>query len=390
MLARLMANRYTASEIRAYQMRGFLLEEYRRMMSLETAAQLRLVRSQTSTRLVGSSIAGMAVFGLYLVLGVLLLGGSIPLAAAATALIAVQSAGAGLNTAIYAINQLYEDALYYSDYRDFLARCEEYLAPATGAPVSGFEKITLDEVSLRYPETERSAVDGVSLTIGRGEVIALVGENGSGKSTLAKLLAGLYQPTGGVIAWDGTDTGELDPGSLAANIAVVNQDWQRFPFTAGRNISLGRHDQDPVQEQVEAAASVAMAHEMILALPKEYETLLDREFKDGHEISSGQWQRLVASRGFYREAKLLIFDEPSASLDARAEHAIFQQLRRRPDRTVVLITHRLANVRHADRIFVLEKGRLVEQGNHDELMNVPDGVYRSLFDLQAAGYRHEK
>lgn len=121
-----------------------------------------------------------------------------------------------------------------------------------------------------------------------------------------------------------------------------------------------------------------------------YETLLDREFKDGHEISSGQWQRLVAARGFYRDATLLICDEPSASLDARAEHAIFQQLRRRPDRTVVLITHRLANVRHADRIFVLEKGHLVEQGNHDELMNVPDGVYRSLFELQAAGYRHEE
>ncbi|WP_020521748.1 ABC transporter ATP-binding protein [Catelliglobosispora koreensis] len=388
MLARLMANRYTASEIRSYQMRGFLLEEYRRMMGLETVAQLRLVRSQTATRLAGMSVAGLALGGLYLVLGMLLLDGSIPLAAAATALLAVQTARSGLNTAIFATNSLYEDALYYSDYRDFLARCQEYVRPATGKAVDGFEKITVDNVTLRYPETQRAAVDGVSLSFSRGEVIALVGENGSGKSTLAKLLAGLYEPTSGVIAWDGMDVSEIDADSLASQIAVVNQDWQRFPFTAGRNVSLGRHDRAADQDSIVRAATAATAHEMVMALPKEYDTLLDREFKDGHEISSGQWQRLVAARGFYRDAALLICDEPSASLDARAENAIFQQLRGRPDRTVVLITHRLANVRHADRIFVLEKGRLAEQGTHDELMSRPEGVYRSLFDLQAAGYRH--
>jgi ATP-binding cassette subfamily B protein len=387
MLSGLMANRHTAAELRAYQMRGFLLAEYQRMMTLETAAQLRLVRAQTVTRLIGVSVGGVALFGLYLLLGGLLLGGEIPLAAAATALLAVQSAGMGLNTAIHATNQLYEDALYYSDYREFLRRCEEFIPAEPGTPVSGFETITLNQVTLQYPETDRPAVDNVSLSLRKGEVVALVGENGSGKSTLAKLLAGLYNPTSGTIRWDGADITGLNADDFATHVGVVSQDWHRFPFTAGRNVSLGRHDREPAQERVVSAATAATAHDMIEALPHGYETLLDREFKDGHEISSGQWQRLVAARGFYRDASLLICDEPSASLDARAEHALFQQLGRRPERAVVLITHRLANVRHADRIFVMDKGQLTEQGSHDELMSIDGGVYRSLFDLQAAGYR---
>lgn len=387
LLGHLMADRHTAAEVRTYQMRDFLLGEYRRTMATETGVQLRLVRAQTVTRILGTSAAGVATFAVYVALGWLLLTGAVPLAAAATAMLAIQAARTNLNTAVYATNLLYEDALYYRDLLAFLDRARRRIRPPGGRAVTtGFREITLDRVSLRYPDTATPAVDDVSLTVRLGEVVALVGENGSGKSSLAKLLAGLYQPTDGTIRWDGVDVAAIDGASLAANVAVMSQDWWKFPFTARQNITIGRHDRGgrPGPSVVEAATA-ATAHEMVTGLPHGYETLLDRTFKDGHDLSGGQWQRLVAARGLYRAAPLLICDEPSAALDARAEHALFQQFRRRSDRTVVLITHRLANVRHADRIYVMRHGRLIEAGNHDELM-AADGLYRELFELQASGY----
>ncbi|MFI6763816.1 ABC transporter ATP-binding protein [Micromonospora sp. NPDC050417] len=387
MLAHLMANRYTAVEIRAYQMREFLLGEYRRMMSLETRADLDLVRSQTTTRIFGASIAGLASFAVYAVLGGLLLTGWVALAAAATALLALQTAHSSLGVTVFATNSLYEDALYYQDYRDFLDRAHTRIRPRGEKATSGFDTIELDRASLRYPDTDTPAVNDVSLSVRRGQVIALVGENGSGKTTLAKMIAGLYRPTSGVIRWDGIDTEELDPDSLGSHVAVMTQEWWKFPFTARQNILIGRHDRASHRHgpSMEDAARAAAAHDMILDLPHGYDTLLDREFKNGHDLSGGQWQRLVAARSLYRDARLLVCDEPSAALDARAEHAMFQHLRPHPDRLIVLITHRLANVRHADQIFVMRDGRLIEQGNHDELI-ARDSLYRELFDLQAAGY----
>jgi len=387
MLGHLMANRHTAAEVRTYQMRGFLLGQYRRIMDVETAARLELVRQQTGTRLAGAALTGLAGFAVYLVLGLLLLDGGIPLAAAATALLAIQSARMSLNNAIHAANSVYEDALYYGDYRDFLERAATQLPEERGRTVDGFDEIRLDGVSLHYPDTETPAVAGVSLTLRRGEVIALVGENGSGKSSLAKLIAGLYAPSAGRITWDGVDAGDLDPRSLAAHVGVISQDWWKFPFTAGQNIHIGRHDRPPERHgpSITDAATAASAHTMISELPYGYDTLLNREFKNGQDLSGGQWQRLVSARGFYRDAALLICDEPSSALDARAEHAVFRQLRARPDRTVVLITHRLANVRHADHIYVLHEGRVVQHGRHERLM-AEEGLYRELFLLQASGY----
>ncbi len=387
MLAHLMANRHTAAEVRTYQMRGFLLGEYRRIMAVETGAQLRLVRKQTGTRLAGTLLTGAATFAVYAVLGVLLFAGWVPIAAAATALLALQTARTSLNTAIHAANSLYEDALYYGDFRDFLNRARKRLPGEGGQAIDDFREIVLSDVRLCYPDTDEPAVDGVSLTLRRGQVIALVGENGSGKSSLAKLIAGLYLPSAGTISWDGIDITDLDRSSLAAQVAVISQDWWRFPFTAAQNITLGRHDRGPDIEgpTVIGAASAASAHDMITKLPRGYDTLLDREFKDGQELSGGEWQRLVSARGLYRDASLLICDEPSSALDARAEHAIFQQLLGDRDRTTVLITHRLANVRHADHIYVLHHGKVIQHGTHPQLISA-GGLYQELFHLQASGY----
>jgi ATP-binding cassette, subfamily B, bacterial len=242
-------------------------------------------------------------------------------------------------------------------------------------------------VTLHYPERDRPAVDNLTLTIRAGETIALVGENGSGKSTLAAMIAGLREPTAGHIAWNGRPLADWDADALRRNIAVALQEHHKWPFSAATNIAMGDIGTTADRQRIEAAAMLAAAHEMIEELPHGYDTLLDRTFKDGQDLSGGQWQRITAARAFLRDAPLLIMDEPSSALDPRAEDALFQALRgRQGRRTTILITHRLANIIHADRIFVMHHGVLVEAGTHAEL-TADDGLYAELFRLQAAGYQ---
>lgn len=215
-------------------------------------------------------------------------------------------------------------------------------------------------------------------------MIALVGENGSGKTTLAKLLAGLYRPDAGTIRWDETDLAGIDGEALRQRISVIAQDHTRWPLTVRENIVMGRPaDTDRLADAVAAAGADAVVGE----LPAGYDALLDRRFRGGHDLSGGQWQRIAAARGFYRDADLVIFDEPTSALDARAEHALFERIRHHAaGRTVVLITHRLASVRFADRIYVLDHGRVVEHGSHAELLRL-EGLYADLYRLQASAYQ---
>jgi ATP-binding cassette subfamily B protein len=272
----------------------------------------------------------------------------------------------------------------------FLERATAYLPGDTSAVLAApgpLRQLTVRGVSLRYPDREDLAVDDVTLTIQAGQTVAFVGENGSGKSTLAAVIAALRSPSEGTVEWNGRAQAEWDREELRSRIAVVLQDHHKWPYTAATNIAMGDITAEPDRNTIEAAATRAAAHEMILALPKGYETLLDRTFKEGQDLSGGQWQRITAARGFYRDADLLIMDEPSSALDPRAEDALFQDLRRRQGvKTTILITHRLANVIHADQIYVMHDGALVESGTHAELM-AARGRYESLFTLQAAGYR---
>jgi ABC-type multidrug transport system fused ATPase/permease subunit len=384
-----MARRETAAELRTYGMQGFLLDQYEAVLALETAAELEVVRGQTTSRAAGAVLSGVAGAGVWTVLGLLIASGRVPLAAAASGAVALQTVRGSLQLAVLAVNTLYEEALYFTDFTDFAARAAARLPVPADRPAPGpFQELRLEHAGLRYPGTDRRAIEDVSLTLHAGETIALVGENGSGKTTVARLLAVLWAPDEGCVRWDGVPVAELPQDALRRHIAVVGQEVLHWPFTARENVQVGdveRADQDGAGAV--AAATAVGADELIRALSRGYDTLLDRTFAGGQELSGGEWQRLAAARATYRDAPLLICDEPSAALDARAEHALFEQLRGRAGRSAtVLVSHRLSNVRHVDRIYVLHRGRLVEQGTHEELV-AAGGRYAELFLLQAAGYR---
>jgi ATP-binding cassette subfamily B protein len=391
LLHRLMAERDSAAELRGYGLRGFLLDQYDRVMGAETKIQLDLARRGTTMSSVGAVVGGLAVFGVYALLGVLLIGGEIPLAEAATGVIALQAAQRSLSTVTLYVDRIYTEGQHFGDYTGFMDRAKDHQPDGAGTETAGpLRTLGMDDVTLTYPDRDAPAVADLTLRVEAGQTVALVGENGSGKSTVAAMIAGLRSPEAGVITWNGRPLSGHEPDSLRARIAVVTQDYHRWPFTAATNIAIGDTTSEPSRERIEAAAARAVAHGMILELPYGYETLLDRTFANGQDLSGGQWQRITAARGFLRDADLLIMDEPSSSLDPRAEHALFQAIRDRHGvKTTVLITHRLANVRHADVIYVLDRGRLIESGSHDRLV-ADGGRYAELFAMQAAGYQENR
>ena len=385
MFSDLMADRAPAAEVRAFGLRDFLLGEYDKIADVEQRVELDVARRQTTTRVVGDLMTGAALGVVYASLGGLLAGGVIPLAVAGTAVLTIRAGQSSLGGLMQSLNKLYEAGLYFGDYVDFCELARRRAQPAGTEPTpAAFEHIGVEKVTFTYPGASAPALTDVDVNIGRGQVVALVGENGSGKTTLARLLAGLYPPDSGTITWDGADLARMDPDELRRSISVIAQDHTRWPLSVRDNVVMGR----PLdEERLADAAAAAGADQVVARLPEGYGTLLDRRFHGGHDLSGGQWQRIAAARGFYRDAALMIFDEPTSALDARAEHALFERIRDHAhDRTVVLITHRLASVRYADHIYVLDAGRVTESGTHAELMK-ENGRYAHLYELQAAAYR---
>ncbi len=318
----------------------------------------------------------------------LLLSGRLSLAQVAIAAWGVYQFGQRLEGIALGAGSLYESALFIEDFASFAAMKPEVVATRpTGAAPSRFDRIDVQGVSFAYPGSERLALKDVSLSIEAGQVVALVGENGSGKTTLAKLLSRLYRPTNGRILWDGEDIAGMDPTSLRDAIAVIFQDFLHYEFPARSNVAMGRVSREDDFDAIVEAARRAGAHDFIEDLPQGYDTLLSRQFHDeGKELSVGQWQLIALARAFFRDAQLLVLDEPTAALDARAEHALFERIRElAAGRSVLLISHRFSSVRDADRIFVLRHGELIEQGDHAELMQL-GGLYAELFELQASAY----
>jgi ATP-binding cassette subfamily B protein len=313
--------------------------------------------------------------------------GRISTADAGIAAIAIYLAGSRIRTAGAAVGSLQECSLFLNDVIGFIDLPTEAETVAANAPAApdGFQTLTVDRLNFTYPGTDVEVLTDLSLTIGKEEVVALVGANGSGKTTLGKVLLGLYPPTSGRVLWDDTDVSAVDPASLRRNVAAAFQDFIRYELSGRHNIGLG--DVDRMDDDAIAAAARAVGADSPLSrLPAGYDTRLSRAYDDGADLSLGEWQRVALARAFLRDAPLLVLDEPTASLDPHSERELFASMRElRRGRAVLLISHRFASVRSADRIYVLDSGRVVESGRHEELM-AADGLYAEMFTLQAEAY----
>ncbi|WP_155055337.1 ABC transporter ATP-binding protein [Streptomyces blattellae] len=375
-----------APEIRLHGVGPFLLRHFRAMSETAEAEQARLARLAARTGLFAAAWTGLATVATYATLGGLLLAGAMALSVAGTAVIAIRTGSASLDTLVLEVNALHEEALFVGDLQRLYVEAAERAIPVGGdALPEAPREIRFENVSFSYPgESTRPALDDVTLTIPLGRIVALVGENGSGKTTLVKLVSGLYTPDRGRILWDGVDAAGADRHQLAERIAMVAQDFKRWPFTARVNVAVGRSSVPLTEERLAASLTEAGAEEVVADLPRGLDTLLARHFSGGHELSGGQWQRLGIARAAYRRGSILIVDEPTAALDARAELEVFEKIRALAStgQTVILITHRLASVRHADLVHVLDQGRLVESGTPGELL-ATGGVYAELYALQA-------
>jgi ATP-binding cassette subfamily B protein len=280
-------------------------------------------------------------------------------------------------------------ALYLDDLYSFFDIKPKITEPANPQPFPAplREGIVFDNVGFRYPGSERFVIRNFTLTIKAGETVALVGENGAGKTTIVKLMTRLYEPEEGRITIDGIDIRNFSSLDLRHHIGVIFQDFLRYSFTARDNIGVGRIDEAADLPRITRSAEQSLADEVIERLPKQYEQQLGKQFEGGQDLSGGEWQKLAIARAYMREAEIIILDEPTAALDARAEAEVFSRFKSLSERaTALLISHRFSTVRMADRIVVLDEGRVLEAGTHQELMALR-GHYAELFELQAAGYR---
>jgi ATP-binding cassette subfamily B protein len=384
----LLSRRHEAAEIRSLGLARFLRAQHDGLYDERIAQLGEVVRRRLRIGLAGQLLTSLLTTGSIAVLVWMVTTGRVTVAAAGAAAGAVVLLGSRLGSLLSGAGSLYEASLFLEDFTDFVDAMPAITSAPTGSAAvpERFDRLAVEAVSFTYPSRSAASLRDVSMEIRAGEVVALVGENGSGKTTLAKLLGGLYTPDSGSVTWDGVDVSTFDPDRLRGSVAMIFQDFLKYQLTARENIALGRHERYDDAAGTEAAARATGAHDFLESLDRGYETRLGPEFLGGTDLSVGQWQRLALARSIFRDCPFVILDEPTAALDARAESQLFDGIRRVFDgRSVLLISHRFASVRSADRIYVLRDGRVVEHGNHEQLMAL-GGLYAELFLFQASTF----
>jgi ATP-binding cassette subfamily B protein len=377
-----------AKEVKLFGLGPLLLDRYRAIFRKVFREDRALTIRRDTWGFFLGLVSTAAFYAAYAWIAVSAVRGQITLGQMTMYVLLFRQGQAAVSASLAAISGMYEDNLYLSTLYDYLdTPVDTPSGTATAGPDPG-DGVRFEAVSFSYPGTTEPAVSDVSFHLRPGQSLALVGENGSGKTTLIKLLTRLYVPSAGRITLDGLDLAEWSPAALRRRVAVIFQDFARYQLKVGENIGVGDVEHFEDEARWREAAELATASPFVEELPAGYQTQLGKWFRDGRELSGGQWQKIALARAFIREgADILVLDEPTAAMDARAEAQVFEQFRELArERMVILISHRFSTVRMADQILVIQGGRVLERGSHDELMRL-DGHYAHLFSLQARGYR---
>lgn len=376
-----------AKEVRVWGLAGYLMTLLQSLRQRFRQENIDLSRRQSTMSLLGELCSTCGYYSSYIVIILGVMAGNLTIGDLTLYAGAFSRSQSLFENLLQAIANMYGVQLFAQRLEAFLNLKPQIVAPPDPHPPVPDKSITIDNLSFVYPETGEKVLDGLNLTIRPGECVAVVGANGAGKTTLVKLLLRLYDPSDGHIYVGGTDIREMDPAQLRRGIAVVFQDYAHYQMTIRENIGFGNIDEIANLERIQQVARETGIDTIIDNLPDSYETVLGRLFEGGCELSLGQWQRIAVARALLRDAPILIMDEPTAAMDAQSEYDLYQQLKKlAQSRMTILISHRFSTVRMADRIFVLEDGKVIEEGTHAELLE-RDTRYAYYFNLQAESYQ---
>ncbi len=385
----MMTNPDNAGELRLFDLGGLFRARFRDLRAQLREGRLALSRRRSLSDFATQLVAALAVYGTFGFAAFQAVEGNITLGTLVMYYLGFQNGLGYLQSILRSLAGLYEDNLFLTNFFQFLDLRPTVAAPASPRPVPDLARaqIAFHGVRFSYSGSPTPVLDRIDLTLAPGEVIALVGENGAGKTTLVKLLARLYDPSGGRITVDGVDLRELDPAAWRRQISVILQDYVHYHLQAWENIWLGDAGSEPDRARIEQSARQSGAEEVIAGLPSGYDTVLGSWFEDARELSTGEWQKIAIARVFYRDARILILDEPTSSLDPLAEAELFNRFRRLlQGRSAILISHRFSTVQMADTIYVLDGGQVIERGSHGDLLAL-GGHYARLYQSQAQHYQ---